>query len=67
MAGDAGLSPEEIEFLRGEDGRRKAWTRDYMLFFFWVNILLPVLARFLLGFVLMVDSGVGVYFGFCYC
>ena len=36
MAGDAGLSPEEIEFLRREDGRRKTWTRDYMLFLFWV-------------------------------
>ena len=36
MAGDAGLSPEEIEFLRREEGRRKAWTRDYMLIFFWV-------------------------------
>ena len=38
MAGDAGLSTEEIEFLRREDGRRKkSWTRDYMLFFFWVS------------------------------
>ena len=36
MAGDAGLSPQEIEFLRREEGRRKAWTRDYMLLFFWV-------------------------------
>jgi hypothetical protein len=38
MAGDAGLSTEEIEFLRREDGRRKAWTTDYMLIFFWVYI-----------------------------
>lgn len=36
MAGDAGLSAQEIEFLRREEGRRKAWTRDYMLIFFWV-------------------------------
>ena len=40
MAGDAGLSPQEIEFLRREDGRRKTWTTDYMLFFFWVSLLL---------------------------
>jgi IPT/TIG domain/Ankyrin repeats (3 copies) len=40
MAGDAGLSTEEIEILRSEDGHRKAWTRDYMLMFFWV--FLPV-------------------------
>ena len=38
MAGDAGLSKEEIEFLRREDNtRRKTWTRDYMLLFFWVH------------------------------
>ena len=36
MAGDARLCPQEVEFLRREDGRRKAWTRDYMLLFFWV-------------------------------
>ena len=41
MAGDAGLSPEEIEFLRREDVRTKTWTTDYMLFFFWVCFLLP--------------------------
>jgi hypothetical protein len=38
MAGDAGLSPSEIEVLRRDD-RRKAWTRDYMLLFFWVHFL----------------------------
>jgi len=38
MAGDAGLSSEEIEFLRREDlNRKKNWTRDYMLLFFWVT------------------------------
>lgn len=36
MAGDAGLSPEEIEFLKREDGRQKARKSDYMLFAFWV-------------------------------
>jgi hypothetical protein len=36
MAGDAGLSTEEIEFLKNEEGHRKAWSRDYMLLFFWV-------------------------------
>ena len=40
MAGDAGLSAEEIEFLKSEEGRRKAWSRDYMLIFFWVSSLL---------------------------
>jgi hypothetical protein len=35
MAGDAGLSPEEIPILRTEDSRRSA-RNDYMLFFFWV-------------------------------
>ena len=42
MAGDAGLSAEEIEYLRKEDcTRKKTWTRDYMLLFFWVPIPLP--------------------------
>ena len=55
MAGDAGLSPQEIEFLRREDGRRTTGTRDYMLFFFWVSTTE--------GFLLTTDSGVGMYFG----
>ena len=49
MAGDAGLSSTEIEFLRREDGRRKTWTRDYMLLFFWVSLppFLPSLPVYL--------------------
>jgi len=53
MAGDAGLSNEEIEILRKEDGHRKAWTRDYMLMFFWVCCLSLV--------VLTLDSGIDVF------
>jgi hypothetical protein len=75
MAGDAGLSPEEIEFLRREDGRRKTWTRDYMLIFFWVppslpnsvNPQKPLFVRSILFSVsfrgLISDSGVSLYFG----
>jgi hypothetical protein len=57
MAGDAGLSPEEISILRDEDNRRSA-RKDYMLFFFWVSLCLNIIN---------VDSGVGVYFGDCGC
>jgi hypothetical protein len=38
MAGDAGLSPEEISILREEDTRRSQ-RKDYMLYAFWVTLL----------------------------